>query len=50
MYEYSEGSDTFYGDFMAQLVWRLSEVFMEKTWSIKSPNNLHINSIVCSQA
>ena len=34
-------SDTFYGDFMVKLVWRLSGVFMEKTWEIKSPDNLH---------
>ena len=25
-------SDTFYGDFMVKLVWRLSGVFIEKTW------------------
>ena len=25
-------SDIFYGDFMVKLVWKLFEVFMEKTW------------------
>ena len=25
-------SDTFYGDLMVKLDWKLSEVFMEKTW------------------
>ena len=24
-------TDTFYGDLMVKLVWRLSEIFMEKT-------------------
>ena len=31
---YGDGveSDTFYGDFMIKLVWKLSGVFMEKIW------------------
>ena len=36
-------SDTFYGDFMAKLVQRLSGVFIEKTWIIRLPDNFHIN-------
>ena len=30
-------SDTFYGDFMVKLVWRLSGIFTGTTWSIKLP-------------
>ena len=33
-------SDTFYGDFVVKLVWRLSGVFIEKTWQIKLPERL----------
>ena len=36
-------SDTFYGEFMVKLVWRLSEIFMEKTRKIKLQDNLHMN-------
>ena len=25
-------SDTFYGDFMVKLIWRLSGAFIKKTW------------------
>ena len=32
LYGDSEESDTFHGDFMVKLVWRLSGVLMEKTW------------------
>ena len=32
LYGDSVESVTFYGDFMVKLVWRLSRVFMEKTW------------------
>ena len=34
-------SDTFHGNFMVKLVWRLSGVFMEKTRLIKLPDNRH---------
>ena len=34
------------GDFMVNLVCRLSLVFMEKTWQIKLPDNLHTDFII----
>ena len=35
-------SDTFYGDVMLELVWRLSGVFIEKTWQMKLPNSMSL--------
>ena len=37
-------SDNFDGDFMVRSVW----VFMEKTWEIHLPDNLHINFTIKS--
>ena len=36
-------SDTSHGDFMVKFIWGLFEVFMEETWYIKFPDNLHLN-------
>ena len=33
---------------MVKLIWRLSGVFMEKTWYIKLPYNLHVNFTIKS--
>ena len=41
--ENSVESDTFCGDFMAKLLWRLCEVLVEKAWEMKLPDDLHIN-------
>ena len=42
-------NDTSYGDsFLVKSVWRLSTVFMEKTWQIKLPDNFRINFIIKS--
>ena len=43
------GGDTYYGDFMVKLFWTLSVVFMEETWLIKLPDNLHINFTIKSR-
>ena len=36
----------FHGEFMVELVWILSGVYMEKTWKIKLPDNLHTRYIL----
>ena len=33
-------SDTFYGDFMAKLIWRLSRNLIHDVFSVKTPDNL----------
>ena len=41
-------SDTFYGDLMVKLIWRLSGVFMEKTLHVKLQDDIHINFTIKS--
>ena len=41
-------SDTFYGDFMVKLIWRLSGNLIYDVFSLKIPGNLHTNFTIKS--
>ena len=41
-------SDTFYGDFMAKLIWRLSGNMIHHVFSMKTTDNLYTNFTIIS--
>ena len=42
-------SDTFYGDFMAKLIWRLSGNLIYNVFSVKIPDNFQTNFTIKSR-